>query len=70
MVEGCVCAWLWFANIREDGVETGGQERGWRRCSRDVVVMWSCRAPSWPRIPDDLVPCCCCVLQPESHPSA
>ena len=29
VVEGCVRAWLWFANIREDGVEMGGQERGW-----------------------------------------
>ena len=70
VVEGCVRAWLWFANIREDGVEMGGQERGWRRGSRDVVMMWSCWALSWPRIPDDLVPWRRRVLWPESHPSA
>ena len=40
-------------------------------CGRDVL----CRAPSWSRIPDDLVPCPDlvprrCVLWPESHPSA
>lgn len=52
VVEGWVCAWLWFVNVQEDGVETGGQEwRGRRhgcpglgRC-RDLVVF------------GDLVPC-------------
>ena len=28
MVEGCVCAWLWFVSVQEDGVETGRQEWG------------------------------------------
>ena len=51
----CACMAL-VCQHPEDGVETGGQVRGLRRGSWDVVVMWLCRAPSWSRIPDDLVP--------------
>ena len=65
----CACMAL-VCKHQEDGVEKGGQVRGLRRGYWDVVVMWLCRAPSWSRIPDDLVPCRRCVLRPESHPSA